>query len=560
MISVSASGGTGTQTLTYTISNGLPQSSGLFTDLTPGNYYVTVTDTNECTVVSDAVNIDEPDELEVSITTTEISCHNGSDGSAVATATGGNGTNTFAWSNNLTSDSISNLSSGTYIVTVTDYKGCPDIDSVFIDNPGEIIITTPSNFVLCKGDELLINNEISGGTPPYSWEVNGQPGSDPYITTTDSSGYFKYRFIAYDSKDCPSNRDTALVTVLPALNFNLLINRDSVCPGDPVTITPEASGGSGTPYTFYDSDGNMISPNGVVRYPDNSRDYVFTIEDSQCGYKDARIEVFVYTFPPIVPQANRLRGCAPLTVQFNDASSNSNLTYNWSFGDGAPNSDAPTPIHVFENPGEYDISLSVTSEEGCTQSKTITDMIKAFPSPEARFTFESNAGNNAGNIIRDPKIDFNNTSEDCAYALWAFGDGDSSNVYHPTHLYGQAGYFTVTLIAESANGCKDTTISKVKINDEYTFYTPDAIRPSSRDENAIFRPFGHGINTEEGYLMIIYDRWGEIIFQTDNWYEGWDGRVKGGAPAELGTYSWLIQFRDIMGAEHLKAGDVTIIK
>lgn len=552
-ISVTASGGTGT--LTYS-KGGFGQATGNFTELTPNTYVITVTDENGCSAVSSDLIINQPDELEVSINTSEVSCNNGNDGSAWANATGGNGGYVYNWSNGQAGDSIVGVSPGHIIVNVTDTKGCPAEAETDIDNPTPVSLTTPSNYVICLGDEVIITTQTNGGTPPYHYELDGSPASPPFIVTPQYADTMIYDVIAYDENNCPSNLAQSFVLVHPPVEASLILSKDSICPGEPVTVTPEVSGGDGPPYWYYDTDGNLLSPPHIY-YPENSQDITFVVKDNLCGSKEVSEYVHVYEFPPIVMQSDITSGCVPLMVSFTEASSNQDLVYEWRFGDNSGiTSSARQPIHTYQNPGYYDVSLSILTPEGCVQDETIDNMIIVHPSPISRFSYSPDAGN----VITHPQIDFANSSVDNYFNIWSFGDGDSSSVVNPSHVFRQAGKYTVTLVTESEYGCLDTTKQTVVIKDEYTFYTPDAINPYLGNENSIFRPFGHGIDTETTYRMIIYDRWGEEIFISDDWFIGWDGKVKGGAVAELGVYCWMITFVDILGNPHTESGTVTVIK
>ena len=182
-------------------------------------------------------------------------------------------------------------------------------------------------------------------------------------------------------------------------------------------------------------------------------------------------------------------------------------------------------------------------------------MIEAYPKPEAGFTAVPDVA-----PIINPTIDFNNFTEGAINYYWSFGDGDSSIIVSPYHKYDEVGYYNVQLIAETEYGCRDTVNYTVRIKDIYTFYAPTAFSPDGDGVNDEFRVFGTGIDLDN-FNLKVYDRWGEVIWETNDIYETWDGKLKEhGKVAQNGMYTWRCVFLDFTGIEHEETGPVTIIK
>jgi gliding motility-associated-like protein len=114
-------------------------------------------------------------------------------------------------------------------------------------------------------------------------------------------------------------------------------------------------------------------------------------------------------------------------------------------------------------------------------------------------------------------------------------------------------------------GCSDTVVYPIEIQEEFTFYVPTAFSPDHDQHNDFFYAIAHGIKESDFYLA-IYDRWGEIIWETDKYNketersDSWDGRAKNHAIVNIGTYTWYAKFKDFKGNEHIKAGAVTVIR
>ena len=350
------------------------------------------------------------------------------------------------------------------------------------------------------------------------------------------------------------------VNVYPPLSITLSANHDTICSGDSVVISAIVGGGDGAPYLITNlNDDVVVSPPFTV-YPDETTPpYVISVNDF-CTTPVATdtIEITVLPSPPIVMYANPIEGCQPLTVQFLESTPNQGQTYLWDFGDDAFNiSYQKNPEHTFLNEGIYDISIRVTSSFGCISTELREEMITVYPKPDASFTTYPQSVS----IIK-PIIYFDNLSTNCEVTHWAFGDGDSAHIMNPghtNHTYESSGLYKVILIAESDKNCKDTAYQDVLIKDEFTFYAPTGFSPDNDGTNDIFLPVGIGIDPEN-FLMLIYDRWGEKVFVTHDFFQGWDGKIKGKKIGENGIYTWLVVYKDFQGVEHQESGSVSLIR
>lgn len=158
----------------------------------------------------------------------------------------------------------------------------------------------------------------------------------------------------------------------------------------------------------------------------------------------------------------------------------------------------------------------------------------------------------------NPEISFDNYSSDAQFYDWSFGDGAISTFQHPIHSYEKDGKYLVRLIAKNTNGCKDTTFTEIEIDPEYHFYIPNAFTPDNDGNNDIFTTVGEEI---EEFTMMIYNRWGELIYETYDLNSGWDGTTKGGETLAMeGVYVYKIKLRDWEGLYHNFTGKVTLIK
>lgn len=237
--------------------------------------------------------------------------------------------------------------------------------------------------------------------------------------------------------------------------------------------------------------------------------------------------------------------CADLVVSISGGKPP--YTYAWSHGLGnsiGTNTVCPVKTTAY--------TITVTDCTGT--SVTDTAVVVMHPSPQAAFT-----------VKEDPHASFNNISfiDQSSGAdgwSWSFGDewNTTSTSQHPLCSYSGTGTYSVTLIASNTYGCTDTTIQEVDVQPEYTFYVPNAFTPNGDGLNDSFFPSGTGINYDD-FRMFIYNRWGELIYQTDD--APWDGRVVGSPEvAQQGVYVWKVVTRDISQKQHEYTGHVSLLR
>ncbi len=552
---VSATGGT--PPLTYTDGTSSNQT-GSFLGLGGGTYIVTITDGNGCTTTSSALVVIEPAAIVIdSQSSTDVSCYGYNDGSITVTASGGAGGLTYSIDGNQQSaGDFTNLSANIYTVTVTDINACTNTAGFTITEPAEIIISITSGQIVCNGQTANINVTIVGGNQPYTyhWSHDASINSSSiFVAPTTETVYSVY---VMDANGCATSTVTSTVSVSPPVQLDLNTQNDSVCPGEPAVITITPSSGIGPPYLTYVNGNVQDSPFTV--YPSEATTYIVTAMDACGSVATESITINVYELPPISFAPNISSGCQPLEVHFVETSPDEGQTFVWNFGDIDNNNLAydKSPVHTYDDPGIYDVTLTVTSVDGCVNTDTKLNLITVYPQPIAKFI----ADPEVVSIIK-PMINFINHSSLNDINFWFFGDGDSSSAENPCHIYPTypTGTYNVELIVSTIHGCKDTTFIIVQVQNEYTFYAPTAFSPDFDGINDYFIVKGNGID-KRNFHLIIYDRWGEVIFETNDIDEGWDGRVKGGDIGKNATYTWLAIYKDLRSVEHQEAGAVTIIR
>lgn len=537
------------------------QTTATATNLTPGLYCVTVTDLNGC---FDSICLTVPNApgVTTTITSTPVTCNALCDGTATVTPSLGILPYTYLWMpGGQTTPSATGLCPGTYTCTITDGSGCTATASATITQPNIIIIDPIPAVTICVGQSATLNASAVGGHPlggyTFDWTAPAFTGASntvsPIVTTT-------YTVTATDTAGCVSQSpQTVTVTVNPPLGVVPSANV-SICPGASTILSAMPSGGNGT-YTYNWMPGAGSGSTFTVS-PAATTTYTITITDG-CTTLPATgtITVTVLPVPTVLFTPSQTSGCEPTCITFTDGSTLAGGTitgWNWNFGNGTTQSVA-APAPVCFNAGNYDITLTVTSNGGCTSTSTINNMITIYPQPVAQFIFGPQP-----TTTENPTINFTDLSVDATSWSWDFGDptnpyeSNTSNLTNPTHTYADTGTYCVTLTVQSPGGCPNVTINCLHIDPEYTFYIPNGFTPNGDDLNAVFAPKGQNI---EEFTMRIYDRWGNLTFRSTSLNEGWNGKVQGKSEiAQQDVYVYIIEVKDNLGKRHKYTGTVTIVK
>ena len=139
--------------------------------------------------------------------------------------------------------------------------------------------------------------------------------------------------------------------------------------------------------------------------------------------------------------------------------------------------------------------------------------------------------------------------------LWDFDDGRDTTIENPIHVFSDPGMYEVMLTVSDSNNCIDSVFQTIKVMYDFIIYLPNTFTPDGDGKNEVFTPKGFRMAKLESYQFIVYNRWGEIVFNTDKVGEGWNGEN-----AIVGKYAWAIIITDEMGALQKKVGEVLLIK
>ncbi len=203
--------------------------------------------------------------------------------------------------------------------------------------------------------------------------------------------------------------------------------------------------------------------------------------------------------------------------------------------------------------GVYHFNMYVETQNGCVTDTLFSNVIKVYPSPLAAFSVNPDSA-----YITHPVFSFYNLSENATYYEWNFGDNSQLviNQINPIHTYGDTGVYEITLLVKNEFGCADTSFKIIKVKDEFAIYIPNAFTPNGDFDNPTFGAKGVGIVE---YEMLIYNRWGELIYTSNDISIQWDGTYQG-LESPQGVYVYMINVKSISGRTYNFTGHFTLIR
>ncbi|MBS1637550.1 MAG: PKD domain-containing protein, partial [Bacteroidetes bacterium] len=535
------------------------------TNLVAGNYSVTVHDQNNCSTGYGFV-IAQPPALTSTLTgVTNALCYQ-SVGASTVSAAGGTMPYSYNWTSTppQTGTIAGGLHAGNFTVTVTDANGCTSTKTLTITQPSQIITHTGINDTICVGQQATVVASASGGSGNYYyvWNPSGSINTGTYNPSPVSNT--TYTVMAFDQNGCAGIEDSVDVTVYSLTGANVQVYGETpICPGQASQISATVMGNTG-PCTLNWNNGLGSGPGPFVVQPSQPVTYILSVSNA-CGITVMDSVKIMFNPPPTLAFfSDTVNICAPGIIHFSDQSVTGNpadpiSSWNWNFGDGGVSA-LPDPAYIYNTSGTYTVTLTVTTDAGCTASSVNPIVIHAFPSPSAGFTMNTNYLDIPYDVLH-----CNNTSSGASVYDWQFGDGATSTSFNVSHLYQSIGNYGVQLIATNQYGCRDTAFADVTTHADVVF--PNAFTPNPNGApggvydiasltNDIFFPYTSGV---VDFKLQIYDRWGELIFESEDVKIGWDGYYKGKL-CQLGVYVWKAYVKLNNGKEFNKSGDVTLLR
>lgn len=361
-----ATGGNGPYV--YSWSNG--QNNNIANNLCAGNYSVTITDNNGCTSIA-TIAITQPAGMNSAFSVSNVSCNGKIDGSASVIPSGGTGAYTYAWNNNQATPTATGLAAGIYSCTITDANGCTkEINNVVITQPLQLSLITSTTVDICFGKQTTLTASAQGGTSPYSyiWS-NTIAGTTITVAPTSQSIYSN---TVTDSNGCVSTSNiTVNVNELPTVSF--ISDKVSGCAPlcvEFINTTPNTH----TVHWLFGNNNTSSSTPAVNCYNEPGSYHVTLIVTDNNGCSNTILQNNYITVHPN-PKAGFSATPQPATVinstiYFKDESLTA-TSWVWAFGDAnASGASTKNPFFEYPDTGNYEVSLTITNEFGCTATTT----------------------------------------------------------------------------------------------------------------------------------------------------------------------------------------------
>lgn len=434
------------------------------------------------------------------------------------------GANTYVWSPLVSNGVPFNQPVGTvtYTVTGTDGNNCQNTDQVDVTVHPFPVVNAGNDQSICPGDAATVN---ASGAETYVWNfgvVDGVP-FNPATTQT-------YTVTGTDINGCVDT-DQMVVTVNP--NPDVQAGADiTICDGETTTLN-----GSGA--QTYVWTGGVVD--GVPFTPPNIGTNTYTVTGTSslgCTATD-NVNVIVVALPNVNFIANVTEGCVPLQVTLTNTG-DAGTDCVWSLSDGTVLNGCGGVTHLFDQIGCWNVTLTVTNATGCVNATTQNNMICVEGPPNPYFIASPNTISEFNTTVN-----FSNATTNGASYDWDFGDNlGSSTAFEPSYTYdpNESNNYTVTLTAYSPLGCEASTTAVIRFEEQIIYYIPNSFTPDGDVHNQTFQPIFTSGFDPYNFVMYIYNRWGELIFETHDAKVGWDGTY-GGEMVPEGTYTWRIIFK-----------------
>lgn len=421
------------------------------------------------------------------------------------------------------------------------------VDDIDITTPGGSAVVssfTPSSTNICVGDCITFTDNSTGAINAWTWTFNvANTGSantqDPGSICWTTAGTFDVDLEVSDGTD--TDISTVQITVNPSPNVSATaVPGTTICAGESVTL----SGSGAVSYTWDNgvTDAVAFTPAVTTTYTVTgtdanacTRDFPITITVDICDSIQAGFEIQDYNL------------CAGQCIKLTDTSAGNITAWNWDFGGGGtpPNSTDQEPTVCFDTPGTYNIQLTVSDAAGNNSSQTQTVSVFSSPAVTAQLDTIIDLGGEAALIANGSTpgtYQWFPANADCDTCAITFASPWSNTDY------------IVTLT--DVNGCSAQDTVQVYVNFIEGIGVPTAFSPNGDSNNDVLYVKGIGI---EAMNFKVYNRYGEMVFETYDQSIGWDGTFRN-RDENSGVFQWVLEYNLANGNSGILKGNTTLIR
>ncbi len=416
-----------------------------------------------------------------------------------------------------------------------------------IKEPTPIAVTVESGGVLCPGDDLEVIANITGGVGPfnYSWNTNETTPSI-FVNPTSTSTY-----TVTVQDNCLLTLTTATGTVsvpvyLP-ISLNITPPITEICPYIPYDLEVNATGGAGN-YSYEWTNNVDTLINGIDSIlnviPNVTTNYLIEVTD-QCGEVQTSNTLYTITSPPLtlnLKEDTLICPGDPIELWVEPQGGVPEYKYIWEHNLDTNNRTIVNPFTTTQ----YRIIVS----DSCQTYTVDGDIEVEVTEPIADFEV------NSALVFNGLPISFRNLTVGGYTYFWDFGDLQTSSLTNPYNTYKDYGEFDISLIATNEIGCVDSITKKIGIEEAYYVYIPNTFTPDKGRYNSTFSAITTGISSLN---ITIFNRWGELMYESDDLNFEWDGVYKG-VIAQQGTYIYKVNCISNSGKELDFFGHINLLK
>ncbi|PBQ31427.1 hypothetical protein CNR22_06500 [Sphingobacteriaceae bacterium] len=443
-------------------------------------------------------------------------------------------------------------SAGNYTVTGTDGNFCSATAYVSVATLAVPILSV-SDVTTCIGSSVTFS---ASGASNYNWSGPQNFSSTlqtVYLPQVSSLNAGTYTVTATGTNSCSSSALMNLSGFAYPLPVPVIANIPKGC----FNSVLQLKGSGGVSYLWEGPEKFRASAKDTGLALTNflmTGTYSLTVKsESNCV---ATTTVFVRVYP--LPQGNLISSrnnlCTPFCTKFSLQKVNNTDQYtNVTFGVDAINSRDTTRNYCFDIAGSYIASVHYSDTNNCANTTTL--VVTANPKPEANFDFKPQ-----NPVAGLEEVQFYNTTYGEGLGTWEWylvkNDTSITRERNASYLYKSAGQFPIVLVVTNKWGCIDTAIKVLVVDDEFQMYVPNAFTPNGDGLNDVFMPKGQGVYK---YTLEIYNRWGQVVFETNDFQRGWDGTFQG-KPCKTETYVWRITVTTDQKENKKYTGQVAIVR
>lgn len=494
----------------------------------------------------------------------------------------------LSWNTGATTPSITVSTIGNYTATATNACGtATSTATITTATAPNFTINAPSS-VVCPGSTLPLS--VSGANSPIIWNT-GQTGNSIQINTPGT-------YTATSTNACGTHTDSIVITAGIIPNIQIEPHLDTLCSGDSMTLNA------------YNIEGALLWNTGSTSNSitiNNGGTYSVTATNA-CGTASDQASIISLDIPTIQITSNSsLISCENSSIVLTANTTNSS-NIEWGHGPNTQNVTIDSPGNYTATASNYcgSASAQVTvspgiqpyaqinplgdtdfckgesllleavgngnflwsnNQTGTQISVTQSGMYTLIVSNEcgsdtAKIQINANGPNAdfsfSGGTSAPTSISYINNSTGATSYIWNLANQTTSSAFEPTQFFNTGGVFDITLMATDDNGCQDSISKILVLEDPLNFYMPNSFTPNGDNINDNLLVIATGVSS---FNMLVYNRWGELIFESTDMYQGWDGKTNSGNPVIQGIYTVVVEYKVAStGKEERKITQVTLIK